>query len=698
MTTEPVATTPLPTPAPGLTPDAKPPRRTSPARLSATLIALGLLLAGLVHGGNALTAEYVHDDHPTVLDNVNVTWPPPVTQIFTTPWFGPKRGFATQGLSRPLVTLSYALEAGLALESGGRHLVNLLLYGLVAGLVGLLVATLLYGKSEKLVSASAMVAVVLFAAHPLHTSSVLCVSYRPELLASAFALLATLAFLHAVRGSRRAGVSAVVLLLLALWSKESAVTVLAPWFIWAWLHRRALADPSEETSDPISATGEAATATSNGPQLAPWVWPVAATVVCGAWLAWRTTWLGTTPYVSAHDNPLAYVDFVPRMLGALWLVAYAGQKLLWPFDLAPDETFNALPVLSPSAGFVAIGGATVLTLGALAFWDLRRSGPHQGRLAVGIAWFAAGWLPVSHLLFPSTVLYADRLLFLPSIAWLSGVAWLLGRALVSARHLRVAGLALLLGLTLPWMSQSIAEGSHWRTGESLFLHGAEARPESLRMRYNLGQLRLDRGEAKAAVPDLAAAHAIDPSATAPWTLLVQAYTKLGQCKKTNTLMAEVSKLARQDDATRKAGVDADVLCKRYARAFAMGRGLRRVTVEWGRKVYVAGVAAGDPAAETWARRFHKSPSTSPPWVAAAVYGEQVTGRPANAVRRLHVLAKALPTMRAPIMGALQICANAKRRRDPALARACATWPGDREEALQRAATPLPDEKTATATP
>ena len=72
---------------------------------------------------------------------------------------------------------------------------------------------------------------------------------------------------------------------------------------------------------------------------------------------------------------------------------------------------------------------------------------------------------------------------------------------------------LLIGLCLPWMSQSIAEGSHWRDEEALFSHGAAARPRSLRMRYNLGRLRLDRGDWAAAVVDLAAAHTLDPAAT-----------------------------------------------------------------------------------------------------------------------------------------------------------------------------------------
>ncbi len=652
--------------------------------LTATLLALGLLVVGLVHGTNALSAAYVHDDHPTFLDNPNVTWPPPIQQIFTTPWFGPKRGYATQGLSRPLVTLTYAVEAGLGLGSRGRHVVNLLLYGLVCGLVGQLIASLLRGGAPPMVRVSSMVAVVLFAAYPLHTSSVMSVSYRPELMACALALLASLAFLAAVRGRRGAGPAAALLLLAALWSKESAVTVLAPWAVWAGLQHTAARD-SSGVANPAQSRRRA------------WTWLVVATLLCAAWLGWRSTWL-SLPYVSAHDNPLGHVSIVPRLLGGLWLVTYAAHKLLWPFDLAPDDTFDALPVLAPGAGFVALGGFIMLGLLAFAVWDLRRAragSPSAGRAAAAVVWLAAAWLPVSHLLFPSTVLYADRLLFLPSVAALGALSVLLGRALVSPGHARRAALALLLGLSLPWVSESIAEGSHWRSEEALFKHGAAARPRSLRMRYNLGRLRFDTGQARAAVVDLEAAHQLDPSATAPWTLLVQAHTKLGDCARTDALLGEVGQLSRQDDATRKAAVDADVLCRRYARAFMFGRQLRRVTVAWGRKVYVAGVAAADPHAEAWARQFHAQPATQPAWVAAAVYAERLAGRPQQALRRLQTLSAARPAMRAPLMQAIDLCTKARANHTAALLRACAQWPGPTEQALLRAAAPASPAPVAT---
>ncbi|MCO4760037.1 MAG: hypothetical protein KC502_00920 [Myxococcales bacterium] len=618
-------------------------------QLPLALMGLGLVLTGLLFGPPALTASYVHDDHPAVIDNANVRWPPNIAQIFTTPWFGPARGFATQGLSRPLVTLGYAVEAGLDLGSPGRHAVNLLLYALICGLVGLLVASLLRGQPPQLIRVSATLATLLFAAHPLHASSVLCVAYRPELQAAALALAATLAFIACARGQKWAGPASLMLMLVALWSKESALTVLAPWTVWLWSQR----------------DGDRRTAAT---------WLAATAVVCLLWLAWRATWLGT-PFIAAHDNPLAHVGVGERLLGALWLVAYAAKKLLWPYDLAPDETFDSLPVLHPAGWLVLTGGVIVLSLVALAVRDLLRvrSAHSTGTPAATIAWFGGAWLPVSNLLFASTVVFADRLLFLPSIAMVGMIAALLGRAWCAGGIAQRAALGLALGLLVPWASASAAEGEHWQSEAQLFAHGAAVRPNNLRMRYNLGRLRLGAKDNQGAATHLTAAHTIDPQAPAPWTLLVQAETRLGHCDVLDPLIQKAGTLRRQDDPTRKAAIDADVMCRRYGRAFVTGQQLKRVDLTWGRKVYVAGVAAADPAAKSWAARFTKSPDTNPSWVAAAVFAEQQARRPAGALRRLRVLSEARPTMRAPIEGALRMCQRAKP--GSKLQIACKRWPG-----------------------
>ncbi len=648
-----------------------PRRGPSAGTWAAVVLSVGVLLAALIYGPAAATASYVHDDHPAVLDNPHVSWPPDVAAIWRTPWFGPAPGFRTQGLSRPLVTLGYAVESGLGLASRGRHAVNLLLFGLVSGLVGLLVGALLRpagtppapgatGRATRPppdahARTAALLATLLFALHPVHTSTVLAVAYRPELQACLFALLATLAFVAHVHGRRLGGALAVATLLLAVWSKESALTVTAAWGLWALtqapqttpLHRR------------------------RGVGVA-----VAALALTAGWLAWRHTWLGA-PWVSAHDNPLGGAARIDRVHGALWLVQHAAHKLLLPLNLAPDETFDALPVLNPDVPRVVAGAAWVLGLAALAVADLRRGARgdrRAGLRASCVAWFGGAWLPVSHLLFPATVLFADRLLFLPSVAALGALAVALA-GLISGPTARpgvrraAVGVVVVLGGT--WATVAHLESQHWTSELALFRHGATVRPRSLRMRFNHGLRLLEAGDTRRANEELTAALALDPTDRATWTLALQAASRLRDCGRVRALTAAPP--AKPDDSSVKASVDAGVACADYGAAFRAGVRLRRPGAEFAKKVYVAGVAAGEhAAAERWARRFTPTPTTSPAWVAAAVFAERRAGRPARALARLKVLHEARPTLAAVVAQARQLC---RARAHRALAEACARWPG-----------------------
>ncbi len=91
---------------------------------------------------------------------------------------------------RPLPNLLWQLDYALwGLHAGGYHLTNLLLHALNAVLVGLL------GRRLGLGRAGAGLAAGVFALHPLHTEPVAWLAARPDLAATALAMLSLLAFL-----------------------------------------------------------------------------------------------------------------------------------------------------------------------------------------------------------------------------------------------------------------------------------------------------------------------------------------------------------------------------------------------------------------------------------------------------------------------------------------------------------------------
>lgn len=171
--------------SPALSPDAPASPR---GRLSWWMLALVALLAAIVYA-NSLKNNFAFDDVGIVENNPHV-----VDLQWTTIWhsnYWPKvEGVQPDALYRPLTLWTYlanqAIAPGVAWTF---HLVNVLLHCLVTVLMMMLTWRIL---GDRLV---AIIAGVLFAAHPLHTEVVANVVGRAELLAASWSLLMLLIFL-----------------------------------------------------------------------------------------------------------------------------------------------------------------------------------------------------------------------------------------------------------------------------------------------------------------------------------------------------------------------------------------------------------------------------------------------------------------------------------------------------------------------
>lgn len=504
------------------------------------LVAAGLVIVALLVGWApaAFNADYVHDDHPAVLNNVNVTWPPPVQQIFSSPYFGPGPKFSHQGLARPLVTLSFAAEAGLGLDSAAaRHGVNLLLYAVICLLVALLIyriASIWQGLSQTAAVGWAGLSAVIFACHPIHASSVMAVAYRPELMALLFVLAASLLWLQLLEGAPRPWLRGAVgagLFGLALLSKESAICALAPWGLAAWMRRRGLR------------------------QCLPMAVP--AIVLAAALLLWRRQAMGgvLVAAIPWADNPLATVDPWTRLIGAMEGVWLAMGHLLLPLSVlqAPDWTFDALPVAQGLTACATAGLCVTLLAGGIAIRGLlpgQRAG-RGGLLALGLIWSAAFYLPVANVLFPIPIRFAERLLFSPSLtacvllAWpavtlqqrarLGWQGWCVERApRLKSWPMATLGTGLLIGAGL--LSQAVPLANHWGDEERLFRWGVEQQPRSAKMRFNLGRLLVARKREAEAMDHLKLAVALRPDDWDAKITLLEAHFRLGRCAQSRTLV------------------------------------------------------------------------------------------------------------------------------------------------------------------
>jgi len=424
--------------------------------------ALALFAAGLY--ARSLAAPFHFDDGVNILQN-------PHLRLQQLDLAGLWRAAREGANRRPLANLSFALNYRLhGYAPAGFHAVNLLVHAACSAAVFALARRLLAlqaalpGQRGPRAPASAQraiaaLAAALFAAHPLQSQSVVYVVQRMNSLAALFYLLALLAWLAARRAPSPAARAARFGLaggawLLALGSKEIAITLPAAIWLVEWLYLRDL--------DPRFARASAR-------RLLP-------PLLLAAGGLFYLYFQG--PDWGYHKRDFGMLE---RGLTELRVLLFYASLALFP---APGRLsiHHAFPLsqglLDPPTTLLA--AAALLALAALALALARR----LRWLAFGIAWFLLHHLLESSLL-PLELVYEHRN-YLPmfglAFAGACALAWL-AQALALPRGVAL-GAAGLLVLALAGATALRVEV--WLDNETLWRDAAAKAPGEARPLHNLG--------------------------------------------------------------------------------------------------------------------------------------------------------------------------------------------------------------------
>lgn len=412
-------------------------------RLCRAVIAL---LAMLVWG-QTVKYEFVWDDHYFIADNQAIRSPGNIPAMFYS-----KMAEASDPTLfpnfRPIRNVVYALLCQL----GGRgapkpwifHLANVLGHAAAAALFFSVAWLVLRPCGEGPAGWAALLTGAAFAVHPA-VSEVVCWAKSLDDILAALGVLASARQLLLWQGERRRLAAALVLFVLAMYAKESAVPFAGlVFFILLACHKL------------------------------PWKHCAKLTVpfllAAGLYLAHRSVVLGKTaqcaPLSGAYGQTL--VDTLPAVATYF--------RLLWgvpPFSMDYSDMPSHLPFfcLSVMGGLLLLVLWTAATLSA---WRCERYRP----AALGLLWTAFFLLPVSNLV-PMSQYMAERFLYLPLIGWLLAAGAALARA---ARRPAVFGLA--AGLLVAWIPVSLARQGLWRDDFTLFVYSSRDRPANTRLRLN----------------------------------------------------------------------------------------------------------------------------------------------------------------------------------------------------------------------
>lgn len=423
---------------------------------------------------NSLDGEFVYDDvffikeSPLIRDLANVG------TMFTSA-FWEASSHPSKAYYRPLTVFSYALNHAVGgYQPWGYHLVNVLVH------LGntLLVYALLTGVTRRRLLAG--VTALFFGLHPINTEVVAWVSGRGDVMSTFFYLCALVFYVRArppesgndapARPARVAIVLSLTAFCLALFAKESAITLVAVLVLYEFCFRASLRKMV------IS--------------LVPFV------IVVFAYLGCRMAVLDglQVTRVAFVANPLIDESPAGQLLTGIKLFGKYLALFLFPARLSVDYSYNQIPIartlLAP--GVIAALLAALATVG---LWVVSWKRHRVAFFGLGL-FFLTGGLIFANAFSPFTAIFGERFMYLPGIGLIVAIV-ALGSALLERvlRRPRPAVVGCLVIIVAGcFFARTWSRNRDWRDEYTLFVRAAEVCPDSVLINFALANEHYKRGE------------------------------------------------------------------------------------------------------------------------------------------------------------------------------------------------------------
>ncbi|HPO15660.1 MAG TPA: hypothetical protein PLI09_19620 [Candidatus Hydrogenedentes bacterium] len=423
------------------------------------LAAVGL--AGCIAYVNTFDGGWVWDDASSVLLHKHVQDPSKIFQLFREDQHAFGRG--SGNFYRPLVSVSFMVDFLLSgakntSVSGSYPDIPPLLFHMTNLLWHLGAAMVLFALLTRLGAPQGVraVVVVLYVLHPLHTEAVAYISGRADMMSAAFMFAGLCLVLQEGKAKKRWIAIGLGMLCFCggLLSKESST-------IFPVLLAIILLLPIMGETDSVS---RKAMLKHRGVPLA---------LSGGILLVYAIFRMTVLKFSEAGATQVSGLG--QRLVETGQAFFFYLVKLFIPTHLHMEQTLAGVPVWHAAAGWLGLAACVVFLIVA--------AKRQQFRIALGLAWFLAAWLPISGI-FPLNAPMAEHWMYVP----MAGFWWALAEAVYLAvqgpwaRRLALAGAA---GLALVFLALTIQRNEDWHDNERLFVSTLKENSNTLRVRYNL---------------------------------------------------------------------------------------------------------------------------------------------------------------------------------------------------------------------
>ncbi len=419
---------------------------------------------------NTLGHGYVLDDKAIITQNSFTQQGfAGISEHFThSYWFGING--KDEGNYRPISGVSFSIErAVFGTSPAVGHFFNMLFYALLC--VVLLRWLLMLQLFSPLLTFGA---VLLFAAHPVHTEVVANIKSRDEIYCMLFFVLSAIQFQKWLNDKKpiQLGMTG-FFFLLSMLSKETSIALLLIFPLLAFRSKPIMMDSIKSSLVPL------------------------ATVVVYLSMYFSVTDLLADRQYHVFDNALVQSAAVSDILATkFWILGDYIRLLFIPYPLVYDYSFNTIPVVTFSNLQVLI---TIVLLLALVVWRGRqfkhRLESTSQNTTLMLALFILPLFPVSNFFITIGTTMAERLLFMPSLGFvllfIYGLSKLFGKLKLPAEKLSLLSISVLVALaSLTTMTRNKA----WASDEVLFSTDLKHLTDNAKVHHNLANIYKAKAE------------------------------------------------------------------------------------------------------------------------------------------------------------------------------------------------------------
>jgi len=383
-------------------------------------------------------------------------------------------GFYTDNLYRPFSQLMFATEWQLSPDNPGlSHIINTIFYALCCVLLFALLRKLFNQYNRWL----PLIITLLFAAHPIHTEVIANIKGRDDIMALLFILLTllfTLKYIDKKKGLYLAGVF--VFFLIAMFSKESSLTMLAAIPVTVYFFRKA-----------------------SGKQYLFILCTLAVPAVI--YLLMRQNVLSNYPAsdhfnVSIVDNYFFNSDLFTGWATSIMLLGKYMILQLIPYLQVCDYSFNQLPTTSFADPYTLLSLVVHLGLVVYAIMGIRKKDP----VAYGIFFYIITMSIVSNLVYRIGSSFAERFTFIPSLGLIIAVVCAIYKIfkvnLNSDKKFRFTSSPIITScmviILLIFSIKTIARSAEWKDQFTLFETDVKKSENSAHLRLYYGLALRDK--------------------------------------------------------------------------------------------------------------------------------------------------------------------------------------------------------------